>query len=160
MERKPKLMRRILLTVLVLSGIAFVVAVWIVGGRLVEPANRTVGLPPEDFPCETITIESESGSKLAAWYAPSPGSTATIILLHPVRSDRRSMLDRASFFADHDYDVLLIDMQAHGESPGENITSGHREKLDVAAAVDFISCLLYTSPSPRDATLSRMPSSA
>ena len=25
---------------------------------------------------------------------------------------------------------------------------------------DFISCLLYTSPSPRDATLSRMPSSA
>jgi len=138
MERKPKLMRRILLTVLVLSGIAFVVAVWIVGGRLVEPANRTVGPPPEDFPCETITIESESGSKLAAWYAPSPGSTATIILLHPVRSDRRSMLDRASFFADHDYDVLLIDMQAHGESPGENITSGHREKLDVAAAVDFI----------------------
>ena len=25
---------------------------------------------------------------------------------------------------------------------------------------DFIPCLLYTSPSPRDATLSRMPSSA
>ena len=25
---------------------------------------------------------------------------------------------------------------------------------------DHISCLLYTSPSPRDATLSRMPSSA
>ena len=25
---------------------------------------------------------------------------------------------------------------------------------------DFLSCLLYTSPSPRDATLSRMPSSA
>ena len=25
---------------------------------------------------------------------------------------------------------------------------------------DFIACLLYTSPSPRDATLSRMPSSA
>ena len=27
-------------------------------------------------------------------------------------------------------------------------------------AVIFSSCLLYTSPSPRDATLSRMPSSA
>ena len=27
-------------------------------------------------------------------------------------------------------------------------------------AEDFNSCLLYTSPSPRDATLSRMPSSA
>ena len=28
------------------------------------------------------------------------------------------------------------------------------------ALIDHISCLLYTSPSPRDATLSRMPSSA
>ena len=28
------------------------------------------------------------------------------------------------------------------------------------ATANFISCLLYTSPSPRDATLSRMPSSA
>jgi len=27
-------------------------------------------------------------------------------------------------------------------------------------AKDFLACLLYTSPSPRDATLSRMPSSA
>ena len=29
-----------------------------------------------------------------------------------------------------------------------------------AASVVFCTCLLYTSPSPRDATLSRMPSSA
>ena len=27
-------------------------------------------------------------------------------------------------------------------------------------AIEYIACLLYTSPSPRDATLSRMPSSA
>ena len=30
----------------------------------------------------------------------------------------------------------------------------------LAVADDFLACLLYTSPSPRDATLSRMPSSA
>ena len=29
-----------------------------------------------------------------------------------------------------------------------------------ASAANLFSCLLYTSPSPRDATLSRMPSSA
>ena len=138
MQRKPKLVRRILLAVLVLSGIAFVVAVWIVGGRLVDPANRTVGAPPDDFLCEAITINSESGSKLAGWYAPNPTSTATVILLHPVRTDRRSMLDRAMFLADQGYSILLIDMQAHGESPGENVTAGHREKLDVVAAVDFV----------------------
>ena len=31
---------------------------------------------------------------------------------------------------------------------------------DAVAEEDFEGCLLYTSPSPRDATLSRMPSSA
>ena len=32
--------------------------------------------------------------------------------------------------------------------------------LDVTAADDAVACLLYTSPSPRDRTRSRMPSSA
>ena len=38
------------------------------------------------------------------------------------------------------------------------------EKLDRVLGpqhtIEFLGCLLYTSPSPRDATLSRMPSSA
>ena len=45
----------------------------------------------------------------------------------------------------------------------ENLRS-HVEQADILAVAvgkaDFIPCLLYTSPSPRDATLSRMPSSA
>ena len=32
--------------------------------------------------------------------------------------------------------------------------------MDISDAAEHIGCLLYTSPSPRDATLSRMPSSA
>ena len=35
-----------------------------------------------------------------------------------------------------------------------------QEKLDVVHTLLTEACLLYTSPSPRDATLSRMPSSA
>ena len=54
----------------------------------------------------------------------------------------------------------------------DEIRAGLREKLDDAAKDDEVKviivtgagrgfcCLLYTSPSPRDATLSRMPSSA
>ena len=32
--------------------------------------------------------------------------------------------------------------------------------INIGDSVGFLDCLLYTSPSPRDATLSRMPSSA
>ena len=37
---------------------------------------------------------------------------------------------------------------------------GDRESADRALDAALEACLLYTSPSPRDATLSRMPSSA
>ena len=45
------------------------------------------------------------------------------------------------------YQILAIDSIGHGRS--EHFPDGH-----------VYNCLLYTSPSPRDATLSRMPSSA
>ena len=35
-----------------------------------------------------------------------------------------------------------------------------QEKYDKSPSPELYNCLLYTSPSPRDATLSRMPSSA
>ena len=41
--------------------------------------------------------------------------------------------------------------------PPDGEPAGHR---NVSINVNFNTCLLYTSPSPRDATLSRMPSSA
>ena len=50
--------------------------------------------------------------------------------------------------------------------PPCNIVKHGENKIDIEMAVagfsmdDLDICLLYTSPSPRDATLSRMPSSA
>lgn len=118
--------------------ITLLAAVWWVGGALVAPANRTVGDPPADFPATAVQIESDSGVTLAGWHLPVPKSNATAILLHPIRSDRRSMLSRAKLLRQHGYSTLLIDLQAHGESIGQNITVGHLEKHDVLAAVEFI----------------------
>ena len=72
----------------------------------------------------------------------------------------------------------LLSVAAHPEIPfprvrGE-VALADGSNLDIVAALDegeqlkeegrvalhFQCCLLYTSPSPRDATLSRMPSSA
>ncbi len=46
------------------------------------------------------------------------------------------MLSRAEFLHGLQYSVLLIDFQASGESPGERITFGDRESLDVVAALE------------------------
>ncbi len=47
------------------------------------------------------------------------------------------MLGRARMFYEAGYSIVMIDLQAHGESPGEQITLGHLERLDVQAAVEF-----------------------
>ena len=50
-------------------------------------------------------------------------------------------------------DNLLSDLE-------EIVDKGLEDSAIPYAKGNSISCLLYTSPSPRDATLSRMPSSA
>ena len=70
---------------------------------------------------------------------------------------------------DTEPDVVLLDVHLPSGTGGDVITQvtaeGNEAKflaLSVSDAADDVIgvCLLYTSPSPRDATLSRMPSSA
>ena len=60
-----------------------------------------------------------------------------------------------------------IPKYAHAADAGADLTASQtilippRDRLLVTTGIRLeIPCLLYTSPSPRDATLSRMPSSA
>jgi fermentation-respiration switch protein FrsA (DUF1100 family) len=57
------------------------------------------------------------------------------VLAHSVRSDRREMLGRARFLRSAGHALLLFDQQAHGESPGQQITFGLLESHDARAAV-------------------------
>ncbi len=122
----------------VVGIVVLLIAAWFIGGALVAPANRVVGSPPPDLPAVSVRIESNSGTILSGWHLPLPNSNATAILLHSIRSDRRSMLSRARLLRKHGYSTLLIDFQAHGESSGNNITIGYLEKYDVSSAVEFV----------------------
>src|SRR3954469_19191753 len=147
---KWRRLRRWLAILFVVSVVIVGLTIWYLGSSLLAPANRNVGPPPADLNAFTITIPSESGSNLATWYVPAANACATVILLHPIRGDRRSMLGRARLFHDASYAVLLPDLQAHGESPGQQITMGFLELHDVRAAVDYAR---KTNPAHRIAVL-------
>ena len=59
-----------------------------------------------------------------------------------------------------------VNVEANGSYPGGEYTSGNLEAqvgyegVTEGGLAWYVSCLLYTSPSPRDGLLSRMPSSA
>lgn len=48
------------------------------------------------------------------------------------------MLARARLLSRHGFSVLMIDLQAHGETPGTEITFGWRESADVRAALAWL----------------------
>ena len=109
---------------------------WVLGSKLVAPANHQVALPAS-FQAEVVSIPGP-GHEIAGWWVDMGVGSPVVLLLHAVRADRSSMVARAKLLEGHGFSVLLIDLQAHGETPGEAITFGLRESGDVAAARDWI----------------------
>ena len=56
--------------------------------------------------------------------------------------------------------VVVVGGGAGGATVARYIAKDSKGAIDVTLVEPSRTCLLYTSPSPRDATLSRMPSSA
>ncbi|WLQ12401.1 alpha/beta hydrolase [Hahella aquimaris] len=107
-------------------------AVWTAGGALSASVNHTLPSPPASLHAQAVQFDGVSG-----WYAPAVGQQC-VLLLHGVRSDRTSMIRRALFLQKSGYSSLLIDLQAHGETPGEQITFGYRESDNVRSAVAYL----------------------
>lgn len=129
--------RKWLLWLFSLTAIFFI-AIWFVGWLLVHPAMRVVGTPPPDMHAESVIIGDDLGNSIHGWFVAGSKKQGVVLLLHGVRADRSSMLERARFLHAAGYGVLLIDFQASGESPGEAITFGYREAGDVKAALRYL----------------------
>ncbi len=115
-------------------------------GALAAPVQRVVGPPPMGLSAEVVEFDSDSGARLRGWFVAGNAQGGGVVLMHGVRADRRSMIGRARFLSRHGYSVLLFDFQAHGESPGEAITFGHREARDAQAAVAFLESKIPGEP--------------
>ncbi len=118
--------------------IAAVISIIIIGEILTGPASTAVGILIPDFPVESVQIPAGNDHKVRGWLAKGIRGNGVVLLVHSIRSNRLEMLGRARFLNDRGYGVLLIDLQAHGETPGERITFGIRESQDVKAAIAYL----------------------
>jgi pimeloyl-ACP methyl ester carboxylesterase len=128
---------------LLAGSLALVLVLLVVAGSwgfatlLVKPVNHRVVMPA-DFPAQRVEIPGD-GRIIAGSWRDLGGNTPVVLLLHGLRGDRASMVPRARVLLDAGFSVLLIDQQAHGETPGDIITLGWRESKDVRAARDWLS---------------------
>jgi pimeloyl-ACP methyl ester carboxylesterase len=124
--------RKIVLAIIacILVGMS---GLWFMAGQLSAAAPLPVGPPPQDGSFEDVGIDGVHG-----WYIQGNENHKCLLLMHGVRSSRREMVGRARLVKEHGYSALVIDLQAHGESPGEEITFGYREARSAKRAVSFL----------------------
>ena len=88
----------------------------------------------------------------------NPPNTQVRIAVHP-DVQRMGYGSRALQQLTEYFEGKLLDIEAVEAAEQETYSNGQRHD-DVNGNDDLVTCLLYTSPSPRDRTRSRMPSSA
>jgi uncharacterized protein len=125
----------VIIATLLFAGIA---AIFVAGWVLAAPVQLPVGNPPADLNAKSISFASDSDATVHGWWCPTANSHGAVLLLPGIRANRLSMVERARFLRRADYSVLLIDLQATGETKGDHITFGWKESRDAIAAVDFI----------------------
>ena len=132
------MLRKVLAGFLLMSALVGAAGVFILGGALANPQQRPIVAPYTGLALESIKLPSENGHLIAGWFIQGKSGMPGVLLLHSVRSNRLEMIDRAEFLNRAGYSVLLIDMQAHGETPGEHITFGYRESYDAHSALKYL----------------------
>ncbi len=119
-------------------GVVGLLATWLVGSFLIAPCPRVIGDPPDGLDVEDVEFSTERGNRVRGWFSPGDPDGPGVVLLHPLRGDRRTMVARARMLSERGVATLMIDLQAHGESEGEHLTFGWLEAADAAAAVHYM----------------------
>jgi fermentation-respiration switch protein FrsA (DUF1100 family) len=131
-------MRKLILVCVLIVLLTPLIGSLIAGSVLTAPVPQSIGDAPAELAVRKVQFGSRSGATIQGWFIPGRKNAGAIVLMHGVRANRLSMLDRARFLSKDGFAVLLFDFQAHGESSGEHITFGYLESRDAQAAVDFM----------------------
>lgn len=143
-------------------GVEEVLPYWPIKPFRQQPEHASWRIPrgakPENYglqatPFEVLTADSIrlegfyiAAPKAAIPIAYSTGSTLkkqketprTIIILHGISSCKEFFLPAAEKLTGQGFNIVLLDLRAHGQSGGEYCTFGYNEKHDVSAVVDML----------------------
>ncbi|TMI93901.1 MAG: alpha/beta fold hydrolase [Bacteroidetes bacterium] len=105
--------------------------------------QKTVIAEFPHFPYETVHLLTERGLSIDAWYIPRDSSKGTVILFHGLGGNKSLLLGQAyefmyAEFMYADFNVMLVDLRAHGNSEGNTTTLGVTESEEVKLAFDHI----------------------
>lgn len=124
---------------LALAVVAFLAFVYYRAHLLLTPRRRPYDVTPDAFglDAEDVRFRGPRGM-LAGWFVPSRNGR-TLICCHGINDNAAQWLPQiARLHREHGYGALLFDFAGHGRSEGSMVTYGARERLDVAAALEYL----------------------
>ena len=90
------------------------------------------------FPFETIHLLTKANLSIESWYMPVDSPRGTVILFHGLGANKSTLLHQAYEFYLFGFNVMLVDLRAHGNSSGNVTTIGFRESEEVKLAYEYI----------------------
>lgn len=90
------------------------------------------------LPYDTVQLTTKSGLKLESWVMKADSSKGTVILFHGLGSNKGNILGEAFSFLNMNYNVMLVEIRAHGNSQGVVNTIGYDESEEVKLAYNYI----------------------
>lgn len=87
---------------------------------------------------EEITFPAGDGLPLGGVWIPSPGSPRAVVILHGHGGSLDWDIQRAPYFHQAGFNVMLFDFRAHGRSAGKVASFGYLERQDVLGAVKYL----------------------
>lgn len=93
-----------------------------------------------------VDIQSADGTVLNLLHLPVVEPQGTVLIVHGLGDQKESFLEHASHVRALGYGAVLLDMRAHGQSGGDQVTMGYRETQDVSAGAQW--CMQQNLPRP------------
>ena len=130
-----------LLVTFVIASLIIIVPLWSYRSvnAYIHPSRIAPARTPADegLVYQDAPLVTRDGLHLAAWFVSGTRPDA-VILIHGIGSNRADMLPLARDLRGRGYNVLLLELRAHGQSEGDVSTLGVREVEDVRAAVTYL----------------------
>ncbi|RME44590.1 MAG: alpha/beta fold hydrolase [Chloroflexi bacterium] len=116
-----------------------------VATQLTRPERKVQSSTPADFGLQfqDTTVRARDGLALAGWFIPNTATDRAVVLVHGRGACRSCEFDGrfvefAAALHAEGFNILMIDLRAHGQSEGRNFTLGEHERWDVLGAVDWL----------------------
>lgn len=88
--------------------------------------------------CKQVNIKSFDEIRLRGYIVNKKNSKKWIILVHGFTTNHTSMINKGIEFYKQGFNILLVDLRAHGDSEGKYITMGVKDCYDIKQWVKYV----------------------